>query len=110
MTNSPATVTPEVGMGCSYGAGSDSYPATIHYVSPSGREVGVSQDEILVGGEWKEGEYEAESYVCLPQPEAPQTIYTLRKNGTWVVKGQPMSAYWCRLYIGRRTYRQDPHF
>lgn len=112
-TTAPAAKTaivPEVGMGASFGAGSDSYPATIVEVSASGKTLWITQDEVIVTGEWAQGEYEAATYSTLPNMDGARTCYTLRSNGRWIVKGQPMKAWYCALSIGRRSYRQDPHF
>lgn len=103
-------IVPEVGMGASYGAGSDSYPATIVSVSKSGKSLEIVEDSVLVTGEWNEGEYSPETFVTMADPEAPRRTYTLRKNGRWILKGQPITAYYMALSIGRRSYRQDPHF
>jgi hypothetical protein len=106
-TTAPA---PEVGMGASYGAGSDSYPATIVEISKSGKMLWIQQDEVIVTGEWAQGEYEARTYSTMPNTEATRICYTLRKNGRWIMKGQPITAWYCALSIGARRYRQDPHF
>jgi len=111
MTNSAATktVTPEVGMAATYGSGGDSYPATVVSVSRSGKSLEITNDEVI-NGTWNHGEYSPETYSTLTNWEGARTTYTLRKNGTWVVKGQPMSAWYCRLYLGKAEYRQNPHF
>lgn len=109
--NTPkAAIVPEVGMGGSYGAGSDSYPVTVVEVSKNGKTVWVTQDEVIVTGEWAQGEYEASTYSTLPNMDGARLCYTLRKNGRWIMKGQPITAYYMALHLGRRTYRQDPHF
>lgn len=111
MTNTAAAaIVPTVGMGASYGAGSDSYPATIIEVSKSGKQLTIQHDEIIVTGEWAQGEYEAKTYSTIENPEGATAVYTLRKNGRWILKGQPISAWYCALSIGQRRYRQDPHF
>ncbi len=104
------TITPEIGMGASFGAGSDSYPATIVEISKSGKMLWIQQDEVIVTGEWAQGEYEAKTYSTMPNTEAARICYTLRKNGRWIMKGQPITAWYCALSIGQRRYRQDPHF
>lgn len=104
-----ATV-PVVGMGASYGAGSDSYPATVVEVSKSGKTLWITDDSVVVGGEWKEGEYEADLYTTVSNMDGARREYTLRKNGRWILKGCPQSAYYMALSLGRRSYRQDPHF
>jgi hypothetical protein len=111
MTNSAATETlePVVGKAAHYGSGGDSYPATVVSVSKSGKSLEITNDEVI-NGTWNEGEYSPETYSTLPNPDGARTTYTLRKNGTWVVKGQPMSAWYCRLYLGTTSYRRNPHF
>ena len=103
-------IVPVVGMGASFGAGSDSYPATVVSVSKSGKKIGIQQDAVVVGGEWKEGEYEADLYTTIPNTEALVEFYTLRDNGRWIRVGNPKHAHWASLSLGVRRYRQDPHF
>jgi hypothetical protein len=97
-------------MGATFGAGSDAYPATVQSVSKSGKAVTITADECLALSEWKEGAYAPENWTSLPQPEGRPETYTLRKNGRWILQGQPITAYWCQLYLGRRDWRRDPHF
>lgn len=101
---------PVVGMPASYGAGSDSYPATIVEVSASGKKLWITRDEVIVTGEWAQGEYEAKTYSTLPDMDGARTEYTLRKNGRWIPAGCPMSAYYMALTLNVSSYRQDPHF
>jgi hypothetical protein len=101
--------TPEVGMGATYGYGSDSNPYTITWVSPSGKELHVTQDEVMVvNGEWTG----PQDYVTLSrtEEEAPHMVFTLRKDGKWLPKGVARYARQRSLSIGYRRYYQDPSF
>ena len=101
-------VIPEVGMGASYGAGSDSYPATIVEVSPDKKTIWVTSDSSTPT---KDSDfYNGQSYTYETNWDAERTCYTLRKNGSWIRKGQPMKAYWCSIGIGVRRKHIDPHF
>lgn len=108
-TTAKATIVPVVGMAASYGAGSDSYPATIVEVSANGKRLWITRDEVITG-EWNTGEYEAKTYTTLPNPDGERREYTLRKNGKWIPKGIEQSAYYMALSLGVSSYRQDPHF
>ena len=108
---------PEIGMGCTYGAGSDQYPATIINVEsyrkiPNGKI--TIQDDILIvippedGKTYQYGDnipYKYESNI-----HGATTIYTLRKNNRYIKQGRAIKDWWCSLSIGYRRYYQDPHF
>lgn len=111
-TTAPAAKTPTVptvGMPASFGAGSDSYPATIVEVSPNGKRLWITRDSVLCSG-WEHGQYEADSYVTASNMDGARTEYTLRKNGRWIPAGVEMKATYMALSLGVTSYRQDPHF
>lgn len=86
-------VLPQVGMGCSHGAGGDSYPATIIEVCPT-LDFVIIQDDEYVGG-------------IKADPNADKVKYTLRKNGEYLPEESPLKHYWNALSIGIRRYRRD---
>tara|TARA_R110000787_G_scaffold11722_12_gene38526 strand:- start:8898 stop:9392 length:495 start_codon:yes stop_codon:yes gene_type:complete len=99
---------PEVGKGCTYGAGSDSYPATIVEVSKNGKTIWVTSDSHTPTEDCEY--YGNQSYTYKSNIDGERTCYTLRKNGSWIRKGSPINAYWCGIGIGSRRYYQDPSF
>lgn len=103
-------ITPAVGMGATYCIGSDRYAGTIVHVSPSGREVSFQKDhatniappeERCIGG--------TQDYSYEPNHFADVRVYTLRKNGRWVLKGCSMVGFGT-LSIGARNHYMDPSF
>jgi len=99
---------PVVGKGCSYGAGSDSYPATIVEVSKDGKTIWVTDDSHKPTEDYDY--YSNQSHTFKSNMDGARTCYTLRKNGRWINKGVKMNYYWCGISIGIRRYYQDPSF
>lgn len=93
---------PEVGMGATYGIGSDAYPYFITSVSKSGRQ--FTMRAAITGKnkrQWPDQEYD-----CTPQTEgdiAHDVKVRLTKKG-WARKG---AGYVC---VGFANYHRDPHF
>jgi hypothetical protein len=92
---------PSIGLGVTEAVGSDRYPGTIVAV-PSATRIIVQRDDVLVE--------QCGVRVFTRRPDAPRSIYTLRRNGRWVAKGVPMRAGYGRLAIGNRDYYLDPSF
>jgi hypothetical protein len=107
-TNKPLNEQVEIGMGCSFGAGSDSYPATIVAIENNGKTIYVTNDSHTP----KEGfdYYSNQVYDYSTNWDAPRTCYTLRKNNRYIRKGAKMKDYWCGIGIGIRRHYHDPHF
>lgn len=98
--------TPEVGMGVTFLYWTDRRPGTIIKV--------ISDREIVVQGDNYErtdsnGMSDAQSYRYWPNPNAGESIYTLRKNGSWVKKGDPMKNG-ARIAVGNREMYYDFSF
>ena len=94
-------IVPVVGMGATYGIGSDRYAYTITTVNKTGKSIKVIQcNPIFTDG--KITGYD-ESY----EPGVG-TTFTLRKNGYFYAKGS--KAKYGALVIGHRSYYMDPHF
>jgi hypothetical protein len=99
--------TPKVGDGVTLCSWSDCDPATIVEVSPSGKTIHVQDDRAeVVSGFGFNG---TAKYEYAPDYEGQVTVFTLRKNGLWIQKGQPMKGGRRCSVAGRRKYR-DPHF
>lgn len=95
---------PEVGMGASYGAGSDSYPATIVKVSASGKTLWIEADDYKFNPKAKEHE---DKYLYTRRPGTAQRKYTLRQDGYFHEVGARRGG---TLGIGFRRFYQDPSF
>lgn len=93
-------------MGATYGINSDCYPYTIVEVK-SPKTIVVQADLATATAD---SEYFGEQkHTFERNPYSMKQVYTLRKNGKWQRKGQPMNNY-SGLSVGNRRYYQDPHF
>jgi hypothetical protein len=98
---------PVVGMGVTMCYWSDRHAGTVIAVSESGREVTVQQDKAFRSD--KNGMSEAQEYDYESWPEGPVTVFTLRKNGRFYQKGQPMGST-PTLWLGTRREFYDYSF
>lgn len=107
------TITPEVGTLATTGYGSDCYPAIVTAVSASGRKITVhrARYEVLPGVDVRMNWASAkEGTLLISGPsDGRGDVYTLRKNGRWVRKGDPMRNGG-GISLGDARYHQDPHF
>jgi hypothetical protein len=96
---------PEVGMDATVCYVTDRVPTKIVAVSKSGREVTTWDGKAVKGwGFSPEGEE-------LWFDDSPEyRVWTLRKNGRWIVKGQPMERYATHLLVGVADSYRDPSF
>jgi phage gp45-like len=106
MSGNTAT-TPEVGMGATILLYTDRHAATVVKVSASGKEVTVQRDKATRRD--GNGMSDAQSYDFTPDPTAAEEVYTLRKNGAWVRKGQSLSSG-TKLRLGSRSEYYDYSF
>jgi hypothetical protein len=95
-----------VGMGGTVSIGSDRYPFTLVEI--------VDEKTVIVQEDShrridKNGLSEIQDWEITPCPDGTKTTLTLRKNGRWVRKGDPMNSSWYYSFGVRRAY-QDPHF
>lgn len=103
--NATETVVPVVGMGVTYCIGSDRYPYEV---------VKVVNDRTLQLREMdfrrtdNNGMSESQTYDITPNPARSSITVTLRKNGRWCQKGQPMNSGGYSL--GHARAYQDPSF
>lgn len=105
-TGKDTPVIPEVGMGATYGIGSDCYPYTIVEVKSRTTILVRADDYQRTDNNGYGGHQEYDYY---PNPEAGLETVTLRKNGRWVKKGYSMNSGCGNVYIGYRRAYYDPH-
>jgi hypothetical protein len=99
--------TPKVGDGATMAIGSDRYPGTVIEVSKSGHTVKVRSDNYkLVGGSALS---EDQRYEFTPNPNGAVEVFTRRKNGRYVRKGESFRGG-LRASFGHRDAYSDPHF
>lgn len=80
---------PELGMGATIGVGSDSYPATIIYISKNKHTIFLQEDHSKRID--KNGMSESQEYEYIRDATAPIQKATLRKNGKYAVVGSKQS-------------------
>jgi len=100
-------VIPELGMGATWGAGSDCYPATVVFVSTNKKLIRVRDDNYKRTD--KNGQSENKTYEYSPNPNGRVRTYTLRKNGRWIEQGSGMKSG-ASIGLGHRRAYWDPHF
>ena len=102
-------IVPEVGMGATYEIGSDCYPYTIVEVINE-KTIVVQEDKYEAdSSDGKYDYYSNQKYTYKPNLDASKKVYTLRKNGCWIKKGEKMRN-WGILHIGHRNAYSDPSF
>ncbi len=97
----------KVGDGATRCVGSDRYPFTIVEIV-SAKEIVVQEDTATANVEAGHNHYGKQVYDILPNPAAEREHVTLRKNGRWVLKGDPANGVGFRL--GERDKYSDPSF
>jgi hypothetical protein len=93
--------TPEVGMGATLLSWTDRYPATVVWVSPSGKTLHLQEDNAERVDD--NGMSECQSYRFTPNPAAAVQVARLTAKGWKVVKGK-------RVLLGRREKYYDYSF
>lgn len=111
MAANRATYEPQLGMGATILGYTDRHPATIVSIlrSDKGKVLAVEVQQDNYKRIDKNGMSEVQVYEFSPDPEAFKSIYTLRNNGAYVLKGQP-SKNGERLLIGTREKYHDFSF
>lgn len=105
--NNKEKIIPVVGMGATYGIGSDRYPYTVVNVI-SENKVEVTADDYKRTD--NNGAFsEDQSYEYVTRWDAPRLTLTRRKNGKWFPVGQKMER-WGGYHVGHRNAHYDPHF
>ena len=93
------TTTPKIGDGATVLCWTDRHAATVVAVSKSGKTVSVQRDtQKRIDSN---GMSEMQEYECTPNPNGFRLTFTLRSNGAWAEKGQPMRGG-ARLSVGER--------
>jgi hypothetical protein len=95
---------PEVGQGATVLYWTDRRAATVIEVSPNGKTITVQFDRATSDGPFgsQDWEYEAD-------PNGATRVFTKRKNGQWVLKGDPLKGGQ-RLGLGYRNHYYDYSF
>lgn len=99
---------PKIGMGATILRWTDRDAATVVAVSASGKQVTVQQDKATRTDNLGMTD-SGQTYTYEADTNAPKRIYTLRKNGAWVLKGDTLQGGE-RLAIGRRDTYYDFSF
>lgn len=95
-------IAPTVGMPCCEVLWTDRYPYTVVEVLSS-KSINVKPNRYKVLDYW------GEKYEILEVDDLmPATTFTLRKNGRWVRKGEPMNSR--ALALNTHRMRIDPEF
>lgn len=97
---------PSVGMGATVCYMTDRHAGTVVAVSTSGREVTVQRDRARLTN--KDGIYGNQEYEYSPNPEGSKDVFTLRKNGRYYRKGEPIGGL--TVHLGARREYYDPSF
>ena len=98
---------PEVGMGATMLMWSDRHAATILEVTDNGKSLTVQRDKAIRTDE--HGMSDSQSYRYESDPEGAVHTFTLRKNGRWVRKGEPIRDG-MGLIVGHRQEYYDFSF
>lgn len=99
--------TPEVGDGATLYVGSDRYPYTIVRVAKNLKRIWAKRDDF----EPTDGHdyYGGQKYTFLARPDRGAELFTLRKTGHYIKKGDALR-WGSPLLIGKRDAYMDPHF
>lgn len=101
MANNKANPTPKVGDGATILGWTDRHPATVVWVSESGKTIHIQEDDAKRTD--SNGMSECQSYLFSPNPKAPVQVARLTPKGWKIVKGS-------RLLVGHREKYHDFSF
>jgi hypothetical protein len=93
--------TPQVGDGATLLSWTDRHPATVVWVSPSGKTIHVQEDDAVRSDD--NGMSEVQSYTFTPNPNAAKKVARLTPKGWKILKGS-------RVLIGHREKYHDYSF
>lgn len=99
--------TPEVGMECTILMWSDRYAGTIVEVRKNGKEVVMQRDKAELT-ELSRGMSDVQQYTYERNPNTKLEVFTLRKTGAYVRKGDSLNG--TQLRIGDRRQYRDHSF
>jgi hypothetical protein len=105
LSSEETPVVPVVGLPASYQVGSDRYAVTVVAVSKSGHEVTTrdAKSRLASGSIFSE----QQRYLFVADPEGAVRVFTRRKNGRYVSKGNKRSGF---LSLGEYSAYRDPSF
>jgi hypothetical protein len=92
-----------VGMGCTFGVGSDAYPAFVTRISDSGKTVWVKRGDFVADKENGHDYFGNQVWICTPNDSREEEAVRKTKYG-WKMTGGS------RVYFGKARAYQDPHF
>jgi hypothetical protein len=98
---------PEVGMGATIYYWTDRQACTIVDIDAKGKTITVRED--FFTRKDNNGMSECQSYDYRPNPNGPKHVFTLRKNGRWVMRGSKIGDG-AVLGIGSRRQYYDYSF
>jgi YHS domain-containing protein len=93
-----------VGMPCTYGVGSDSYPAHVSRISDSGKTVWIKDADWKADVEGGHDYFGSQKYIITPSDNKEEVAVRKNKYGQW--KRHKYGS----VYFGVARYYQDPHF
>jgi len=96
---------PEVGMDATVCYVTDRVSTKITAVSTSGKQVTTWDGKAVIG--WC---FSPEGEEMWFDKSPAEVVWTLRKNGRWIAKGQPMERYATHLLVGVKDDYRDPSF
>lgn len=92
-----------VGMPCTFGVGSDSYPAHVSRISESGKTVWIKRATV-VGADEGHDYFGSQKWIIEPNDDASEQRLYKDKYGNWRLNK------YSAVGFGRARYYQDPHF
>lgn len=93
-----------VGMGCTFGVGTDAYPAFVSRISDSGKTVWIKRADFTGDKENGHDYFGSQKWICTPNDNREEEAVRKNKYGGW-----QLSKY-SRVYFGKARAYQDPHF
>lgn len=94
-----------VGMPCTYGVGTDCYPAHVQRISDSGKTIWIQDASAVADKENGHDYFGNQVWIVTPNPDGAINKVTLRQDGSWRMTGRTS-----RVGFGYARYYQDPHF
>ena len=107
ISGSDPALAPEVGQGATILYWTDRRAATVIQVSASDRSITVQFDKATRTDD--NGMSESQRYSYEADPAAATRVFTKRKNGQWVAKGESLKSGQ-RLVLGHRRHYYDYSF
>jgi YHS domain-containing protein len=93
-----------VGMPCTYGVGTDAYPAFVSRISESGKTVWIKEADWKADVEGGHDYFGNQKYIITPNDNSPEQRVSKRKYDRW------MRSNYSEVYFGHARKYEDPHF